>query len=65
MAAQNRTSEEGEIRQLIDGFQQAIRTKDLGGVLSVYAPDIVSFDLVPPEQHPVPWTDSWSVRSCC
>jgi hypothetical protein len=17
------------------------------------------------EQHPVPWTDSWSVRSCC
>jgi uncharacterized protein (TIGR02246 family) len=51
MAAQNRTSEEAEIRQLIDGFQQAIRTKDLDGVLSVYAPDIVSFDLVPPMQH--------------
>jgi uncharacterized protein (TIGR02246 family) len=51
MAAQNHTSEESEIRQLIDGFQRAIRAKDLGGVLSVYAPDIVSFDLVPPMQH--------------
>jgi hypothetical protein len=45
MAAQDRTSEEAEIRQLIDGFQRAIRAKDLSGVLSVYAPDIVSFDL--------------------
>ena len=51
MAAQNHTSEEAEIRQLIDGFQRAIRAKDLSGVLSVYAPDIVSFDLVPPMQH--------------
>jgi uncharacterized protein (TIGR02246 family) len=51
MAAPNRTSEEAEIRQLIDGFQRAIRTKDISGVLSVYAPDIVSFDLVPPMQH--------------
>jgi ketosteroid isomerase-like protein len=32
------SSEEAEIRQLIDGFQRAIRTKDLDGVLSVYAP---------------------------
>ena len=51
MAAQNRTGEEAKIQQLIDGFQRAIRAKDLGGVLSVYAPDIVSFDLVPPMQH--------------
>jgi uncharacterized protein (TIGR02246 family) len=51
MAAQDQTGEETEIRQLIDGFQQAIRAKDLGGVLAVYAPDIVSFDLVPPMQH--------------
>jgi uncharacterized protein (TIGR02246 family) len=51
MAAPHRTGEEAEIRQLIDGFQRAIRAKDLSGVLSVYAPDIVSFDLVPPMQH--------------
>jgi uncharacterized protein (TIGR02246 family) len=51
MAADDQTGEEAEIRQLIDGFQRAIRAKDLGGVLSVYAPDIVSFDLVPPMQH--------------
>jgi ketosteroid isomerase-like protein len=48
MAAHNRTPAEIEIRQLIDRFQRAIRAKDLSGVLSVYAPDIVSFDLVPP-----------------
>jgi uncharacterized protein (TIGR02246 family) len=51
MAAHDQTGEEIGIRQLIDGFQRAIRAKDLGGVLSVYAPDIVSFDLVPPMQH--------------
>jgi uncharacterized protein (TIGR02246 family) len=51
MAAHDQTGEEAKIRQLIDGFQRAIRAKDLGGVLSVYAPDIVSFDLVPPMQH--------------
>jgi uncharacterized protein (TIGR02246 family) len=51
MAADDQTGEESGIRQLIDGFQRAIRAKDLGGVLSVYAPDIVSFDLVPPMQH--------------
>jgi uncharacterized protein (TIGR02246 family) len=51
MAAQHRTTAETEIRQLIDRFQQAIRAKDLSEVLSLYAPDIVSFDLVPPMQH--------------
>jgi uncharacterized protein (TIGR02246 family) len=51
MATHDQTGEEIGIRQLIDGFQQAIRAKDLSGVLSVYAPDIVSFDLVPPMQH--------------
>ena len=51
MAAHDQTGEEIRIRRLIDGFQRAIRAKDLGGVLSVYAPDIVSFDLVPPMQH--------------
>jgi uncharacterized protein (TIGR02246 family) len=50
-AAQDHTGEEAEIRQLIGEFQRAIRAKDLSGVLSVYAPDIVSFDLVPPMQH--------------
>ena len=51
MAAQHRTTAETETRQLIDRFQRAIRAKDLNEVLSVYASDIVSFDLVPPMQH--------------
>jgi ketosteroid isomerase-like protein len=51
MAAQHRTTAEIEIRRPIDGFRRAIWAKDLSGVLSVYAPDIVSFDLVPPMQY--------------
>jgi uncharacterized protein (TIGR02246 family) len=51
MAAQHRTTAETEIRQLIGRFQRAIQAKDLNRVLSLYAADIVSFDLVPPMQH--------------
>ena len=51
MAAHDQSGEETGIRQLVDAFQRAIRARDLAGVLSVYAPDIVSFDLVPPMQH--------------
>ena len=39
------------IRELIDGFVKAIRTKDINGVMSVFAPEVVSFDLGPPLQH--------------
>jgi uncharacterized protein (TIGR02246 family) len=42
---------ESEIRALLDDFVQAIRDRDLDGVLSVFAPDVVSFDLGPPLQH--------------
>jgi ketosteroid isomerase-like protein len=36
---------------LIDGFVKAIRAKDIHGVMSVFAPEVVSFDLGPPLQH--------------
>ena len=50
MATQHRTTAQTEIRRRIGGFQRAVRAKDLNRILSVYAPDIVSFDLVPPMQ---------------
>jgi len=48
---ENRTKNEAEIRKLIDGFVKAIRSKDINGVMSVFAPEVVSFDLGPPLQH--------------
>lgn len=48
---EDKTKNEAAIRELIDGFVKAIRTKDINGVMSVFAPEIVSFDLGPPLQH--------------
>ena len=46
-----RTKSEAAIRELIDGFVKAIRGKDIDGVMSVFAPEVISFDLGPPLQH--------------
>jgi uncharacterized protein (TIGR02246 family) len=47
----DRSTDEAEIRQLIDGWARAVRDKDVDGVLSHYAPDTLSFDLAPPLQY--------------
>jgi uncharacterized protein (TIGR02246 family) len=51
MVATQRAADEADIRQRIDKLVQAIRAMNLEGVMSIYAPDIVSFDIVPPLQH--------------
>lgn len=43
--------DEARIRQQIDKLVEAIRAMNLEGVKSIYAPDIVSFDVGPPLQH--------------
>jgi uncharacterized protein (TIGR02246 family) len=48
---EDRIKNEAAIRRLVDDVVKAIRAKDLHGVLSVFAPDVVSFDLGPPLQH--------------
>ena len=48
---EDRTTNEAAIRELIDGFVEAVRAKDINGVMSVYAPDLVAFDVVPPLQY--------------
>jgi ketosteroid isomerase-like protein len=50
MAVQ-RATDEASIRQRIHRWVEALRALDLEGVMSLYAPDIVSFDLVPPLRH--------------
>jgi uncharacterized protein (TIGR02246 family) len=51
MVATQRATDEADIRQRIENLAEAIRAMDLEGVMSIYAPDIMSFDIVPPLQH--------------
>jgi uncharacterized protein (TIGR02246 family) len=45
------TKDEAAIRALVDGFVTAIRGRDLKGVMAVFAPNVVSFDVGGPLQH--------------
>ena len=47
----SKASDEAQIRQLVDSWVQALRAKDVNGVMSHYAPDILVFDLAPPLQY--------------
>ena len=42
------TAAEAEIRALVDHWANAIRAKDVDGVMAHYAADSVTFDLAPP-----------------
>lgn len=46
-----RSSNEVEIRQLMGGWVNAVRGKDVEAALAGYAPDVVSFDLAPPLRY--------------
>jgi|SRR5689334_17880308 len=59
----NRAKNEAMIRELFDQLVAAIRAKNLDGVMSSYATDLVAFDIVPPLQfvgvsaYRKPWQD--------
>jgi ketosteroid isomerase-like protein len=42
---------EALIRQRIEDSVKALRAKDIDGVMSLYAPNIVSFDITPPLRY--------------
>ena len=42
---------EALIRQRIEELAKALRAKDIDGVMSIFAPDLVSFDIVPPLRY--------------
>jgi uncharacterized protein (TIGR02246 family) len=48
MTIKNQTNDEAAIRELIDRFAKAFRAKDVDGCMAVFAPEIVSFDILPP-----------------
>ena len=45
------TTNEAEIRGLIDDWVKALRARDIDALVSNYAPDVVSFDVVNPLQR--------------
>lgn len=45
------SDDEAEIRRRMDRFVEAVRAADIEGVKPIYAPDLVSFDIVPPLRH--------------
>jgi len=49
--ATRHANDEADIRWRIDKLAEAIRAMDLEGVMSMYAPNIVSFDFEPPLRH--------------
>jgi uncharacterized protein (TIGR02246 family) len=62
----NRT--QSEISALLDSQADAMRTKDLDGLMSLYSPDVTYFDTVPPLQYAgtaalrerfLRWFDGW------
>ena len=46
-----RKNDEAEIKRVIEGYVEALRAKDIDGVMSMYAPEIVTFDVVSPLQY--------------
>lgn len=45
------TLAEAQIRQLIDGYVNAVRARDLDAIIANYANDVVFFDAIPPLQY--------------
>src|SRR5215471_7929686 len=47
----NKKNDEAEIKRVIEGGVEALRARDIDGIMSMYAPDLVSFDIVPPLRY--------------
>jgi ketosteroid isomerase-like protein len=48
---EHKKNDEAEIKSVIESYVEALRAKDLDGIVSIYAPDLVAFDIVPPLQY--------------
>ena len=46
------THDEAAIRERLGKWTQALHAKDLDALMALYAPDVVTFDLMPPHQVP-------------
>ena len=46
----NKSTDEAEIRNLVESWARAVRTKNLDGILANHSPEILMFDVPPPAQ---------------
>jgi len=51
VAINNTARSEAQIRELMNDWAHAVRSKDVNALMSHYAPDIMVFDLAPPLQY--------------
>jgi len=47
----NKAVEEAKVRQQMDNFVKAFTAKDLNLMMSLFAPGMISFDIIPPLQY--------------
>jgi ketosteroid isomerase-like protein len=47
----NQAGNEAQIRQQLDNFVTAFRTKDLNLMMSLFSPKMVAFDIIPPLEY--------------
>jgi ketosteroid isomerase-like protein len=48
---EHKKNDEAEIKRVIEGGVEAVCARDIDGVMSIYAPKVVSFDIVPPLRY--------------
>jgi len=48
--ANNRSTDEAQIRDLVEGWAGAVRSKNIDGILANHSPEILMFDVPPPAQ---------------
>jgi ketosteroid isomerase-like protein len=48
---ENKKNDEAAIQRLLDDGTRSIRDKNIEGVMSLYAQEVVSFDIVPPLRY--------------
>ena len=44
-------NDEAEIRKVWDRWAKAFRAHDINGIMSLYAPKVIAYDIVPPLQY--------------
>ncbi len=47
----NKKNDEAAIQKLLDDCTRSLRDKNIEGIMSIYAREVVSFDIVPPLQY--------------
>ncbi len=63
---ENKKNAAAEIIRVLEGGVEAVRARDIDGVMSIYAPELVAFDIVPPlryvgaDAYRKPWEEVFS-----